>query len=170
MKAIARVYNFILHGMAALSGVAIFAAFLMIVTDVLSRFTNFPPIIWVLTVVEYILLWFTMLAAPYLLRIKGHVFVDAITQFLPANIKCYTGKLVYILGIICCVIYCYYTWLLLSEAFDSGELDMRSFEAPIWTLILPMPLCFAMCTVEFIRYLIGIDDMYSQDLAERENV
>ena len=55
-------------------------------------------------------------------------------------------------------------------ALQSGEIDMRSMEIPIWILFVPMPLCFFMLTIEFIRYLIGIDDMYSQDLVERETV
>ncbi|MEK9692975.1 MAG: TRAP transporter small permease subunit [Rhodospirillaceae bacterium] len=170
MNFVAQIYNKILFGMAALSGVVIFAAFLMIVTEVLSRFTPMPPLIWVLTSVEYILLWYTMLAAPYLVRIKGHVFVDAVTQFLPPKVKYVTAKIVYVLCIICCAIYCTQCWNLFSEAFATGELDTRSFEAPVWILLLPMPLCFGMCAIEFIRYLIGIDDMYSQDLLERENV
>ena len=170
MLVVKRAYNALLFSMAYLSGVAIFAAFLMIVTDVLSRFTDLPPLLWVLTAVEYILLWFTMLAAPYLLRIKGHVFVDAVQQFLPARVKFITAKIVYALGIFCCVIYTYYSGLLLAEALETGELDMRSFEAPLWSLLLPMPLCFAMCAVEFCRYLIGIDDMYSQTITERESV
>ena len=47
---------------------------------------------------------------------------------------------------------------------------MRSFEIPIWILFLPMPICFFMCAIEFLRFLIGIDDMYSQALVDRDNV
>ncbi len=156
--------------MASLAGVAIFSAFVMIVVDVLMRITGLEPFIFILTTVEYILLWFTMLAAPYLLRIKGHVFIDAVTQFLPPKVKTAVAKLVYLLGIIACYIYGYHLVILLVESIQSGELDMRSFEIPIWILFLPMPLCFFMCAIEFVRYLIGIDDMYSQSIQERENV
>ncbi|MGB0575750.1 MAG: TRAP transporter small permease [Alphaproteobacteria bacterium] len=170
MNIIINAYNKLLHGMAGLAGIAIFAAFVMIVVDVLMRITGLEPFIFILTTVEYILLWFTMLAAPYLLRIKGHVFIDAVTQFLPPVIKTAVAKLVYVLCIIGCCIYGYHLVILLQESLISGELDMRSFEIPIWILFVPMPFCFFMCAIEFCRFLVGIDDMYSQSIQERENV
>ena len=170
MNVIFKAYNQVLHGMAGLAGIAIFAAFVMIVVDVLMRITGLEPFIFILTTVEYILLWFTMLAAPYLLRIKAHVFIDAVTQFMPPSIKKAVAKLVYVLCIIACCIYGYHLVILLVESIQSGELDMRSFEIPIWILFVPMPLCFFMCAIEFIRYLVGIDDMYSQSIQERDNV
>ena len=115
MNVIFKAYNQVLHGMAGLAGIAIFAAFVMIVVDVLMRITGLEPFIFILTTVEYILLWFTMLAAPYLLRIKAHVFIDAVTQFMPPTIKKAIAKLVYVLCIIACCIYGYHLVILLVE-------------------------------------------------------
>ena len=170
MSALAKMYNYVLYGMAYCSGVTIFVAVALIVLDVFMRITGFDPFIFILTTVEYILLYFTMLAAPWLVRIKGHVFIDAVTQFMPSAVKKVIAKLVYLACIIASSIYCFHLMILLTEALQSGELDMRSYEIPIWILFVPMPLCFFMCAMEFIRYLIGIDDMYSTALAERENV
>jgi hypothetical protein len=33
-----------------------------------------------------------------------------------------------------------------------------------------MPVCFFFVAIEFARYLIGIDDMYSHSVEEREGV
>lgn len=170
MSGLVKLYNYVLYGMAYCSGVTIFIAVVLIVIDVGMRITGFHPFVFILTAVEYILLWFTMLAAPWLLRIKGHVFIDAVTQFLPAGVKMVIAKLVYTACIIACSIYCYQVSLLFVEAIQSGELDMRSYEIPIWILFVPMPICFFMCAMEFIRYLIGIDDMYSTAIQDRENV
>ena len=170
MGLVARAYYNLLTGMAVLSGIAIFTATALIVIDVFMRVTGLDPWLFILTTVEYILLWFTMLAAPYLVRIKGHVFIDAVTQFFPPTIKKVVAKVVYLACVIASLIYCYNLYILLAEAIESGEIDMRSFEIPIWILFLPMPLCFLLCAIEFGRYLIGIDDMYTQTLAEREGV
>ena len=170
MKKISAFYDQLLHGLARLSGILIFFAFVMIVVDVLMRITGLEPFIFIMTTFEYILLWFTMLAAPYLLRIKGHVFIDAVTQFLPSLLKKIVAKIVYLLCIIGCCIYGYHLLGLLVEAIQSGELDMRSYEVPIWLLFVPMPLCFFLCVIEFMRFLFGVDDMYSQSIQERENV
>jgi TRAP-type C4-dicarboxylate transport system permease small subunit len=156
--------------MAYGSGITIFIAVVLIVIDVGMRILELDPLVFILTTVEYILLYFTMLAAPWLVRIKGHVFIDAVTQFMPPAVKRVIAKLVYLACIIASSIYCYQLIILLTEAIQSGELDMRSYEIPIWILFVPMPLCFFMCSIEFIRYLIGIDDMYSTAIVDRENV
>lgn len=170
MSGLVRIYNYVLYGMAYCSGITMFVAVVLIVVDVFMRITGMEPFIFVLTTVEYILLYFTMLAAPWLVRIKGHVFIDAVTQFMPPGVKKVVAKLVYVACIIASSIYCYQLIILLKEAIQSGELDMRTFEIPIWILFLPMPLCFFMCAMEFLRYLIGIDDMYSTAVEEREGV
>jgi len=170
VSGLVKLYNYVLYGMAYCSGVTIFVAVALIVMDVAMRITGLDPFVFVLTTVEYILLYFTMLAAPWLVRIKGHVFIDAVTQFMPPGIKKVIAKLVYLACIIASSLYCYQLVLLLLEAIESGELDMRSYEIPIWILFVPMPLCFFMCSIEFIRYLIGIDDMYSTAIEERESV
>ena len=105
MKAIVRSYNFVLNAMAVLSGILIFLCFVMIVVDVTMRIVGLNPPLFTLSVVEYILLWFTMLAAPWLVRIKGHVFIDAVTQFLPAAIKTVVAKIVYSICIVTATIY-----------------------------------------------------------------
>ena len=170
MSGLVKLYNYVLFGMAYCSGVTIFMAVCLIVVDVGMRITGLDPFVFVLTTVEYILLYFTMLAAPWLLRIKRHVFIDAVTQFMPPTVKKVIAKLVYSACIIACSIYCWQLIILLVEAIQSGELDMRSYEIPIWILFVPMPLCFFMCIIEFFRYLIGIDDMYSTAVEERESV
>ena len=170
MSVLVKGYNYLLHGMAICAGIVISVATLLIIIDVLMRITMMDPLLFILTTVEYSLLYFTMLAAPWLLRIKGHVFIDAVTQFMPPTVKKVIAKLVYLACIIACSIYCWQLINLLVEAIQSGELDMRSYEIPIWILFVPMPLCFFMCAMEFIRYLIGIDDMYSKAVVERESV
>ena len=170
MSLLVNLYNRLLFGMAYCSGVTIFIAVALIVMDVGMRVSGLDPFVFVLTTVEYILLYFTMLAAPWLVRIKGHVFIDAVTQFMPPAVKKVIAKLVYLACIIASSIYCYQLIQLLTEAIQSGELDMRSYEIPIWILFVPMPLCFFMCAMEFMRYLIGIDDMYTTALEDREGV
>ncbi len=170
VNGLVKIYNYVLHGMAVCSGITIVTAVVLIIIDVLMRITGLDPLLFILTTVEYILLYFTMLAAPYLVRIKGHVFIDAVTQFFPPVIKKIVAKIVYLACIVASAIYGYHLIVLFVEAIQSGEIDMRSFEIPIWILVAPMPLCFFMCVMEFGRFLIGIDDMYELTIVERDTV
>ena len=170
MGALARGYDFILKGMAVVAGILIFSSFVMIVVDVTMRITGLKPPLYTIAVVEYILLWFAMLAAPWLVRIKGHVFIDAVTQFLPGAIKKAVAKTVYSICIVSSSIYCYHAAGLVHLAWTEEMIDVRSIDMPQWILFGPMPVCFFFVALEFIRYLIGIDDMYTQTVAEREGV
>ena len=167
MKSIVKAYNYILNAMAVIAGILIFAAFVMIVVDVLMRITGLKPPLFTIAVVEYILLWFTMMAAPWLVRQKGHVFIDAVTQFLPPVVKRAVAKLVYLICIISSTIYFIHTGGLFVSALQSGIIDVRSVDMPQWVLYAPMPVCFFFVVMEFGRFLIGIDDMYSDSIEAR---
>ena len=170
MQSIFKGYNAILNGMAVLAGILIFLSFVMIVVDVTMRIVGFIPPAFTISVVEYILLWFTMLAAPWLVRIKGHVFLDAVTQFMPAAVKKVIAKVVYAICTVAASIYCVHAAGLVMVAWQDSMVDVRSVDMPLWTLYFPMPICLLFVAIEFARYLIGIDDMYTQKIEERGGV
>jgi len=165
-----KAYNFLIKGLAVCSGIIIFIAFLMIVFDVLVRILGFSPPAYTIAVVEYFLLYFTMFAAPWLVRVKGHVFIDAITQFLPHKVKWVVAKIAYLVCICSSLTFCIISAKLLIAAIESGNLDVRGVDMILWTLYAPMPLGFLLVAIEFGRYLIGIDDMYGDRSDLRESM
>ena len=167
---IIKAYNFVMNGMAVCSGIVIFSAFVLIVTDVTIRILGFSPPAFTIAVVEYILLYFTVLAAPWLVRQKGHVYIDAVTQFLPPKAKKAVAKLVYLICICSASVFSYFSTGLLINAYQSDMVDIRGVDMPQWALYAPMPLGFAFVAVEFARYLIGIDDMYVSRTEVRETM
>ena len=170
MQVIARAYDWLINTMRVLAGVVIFAVFILIVSDVLIRLAGLQPWIYSTIIVEYSLLWFAMLAAPYLTRIKGHVFIDAVTAMLSVRLRWYVEKLAYIICITASVVFAWYSWDLLIEAITDGLIDVRAEEIPLWYLLAPMPCCFVLVTVEFLRYLLGFDTMYGDRTDVRDNV
>jgi C4-dicarboxylate transporter, DctQ subunit len=146
--------------MKHLSGAVIFGVFVVIVVDVLVRTAGFRPWQASSVLVEYGLLWFTMLAAPWLARHKGHVFVDAITQLLPSAIQRMLAKFVYLSCTVACLVVFYYSLRLLGGAIAKGEIDIRAVDMPLWLLIVPIPVCFLLVAIEFLRFLLGFDSMY----------
>jgi TRAP-type C4-dicarboxylate transport system permease small subunit len=162
MNRIAALYLQFLVLLKALSGVVIFAVFLLIVTDVLVRTAGFKPWQASSVLVEYGLLWFTMLAAPWLARHKAHVFIDAITQLLPAAVQQVLAKFVYLACVIASLVVCYYSLRLVITAIAEDQIDIRAVDMPLWSLIAPIPLCFLLVAIEFLRFLLGYDSMYGR--------
>lgn len=170
MARIAAAYAGLLNFLRALGGVVIFCVFLLIVTDVFIRLVGIAPWLYSSILVEYGLLWFTMLAAPYLVRAKGHVFIDAITQLLPASIQRVLAKLVYLICASVSVVFSWYSLRLLLDAIANSTIDTRAVDMPLWTLLLPIPFCFFLVAIEFVRYLAGFDTMYGDRSEVRDTV
>jgi len=153
-----------------ISGMIVLAIFVLIALDVILPLVGIQPWDGTLGVVEYGLLWFTILAAPWLARIKGHVFIDAVAEMLPPGAKKVTSKIAYLVAITGSLMLAYFSWLLMVEAFIDENIDERSIELMLWWLYAPMPICFALVAIEFIRYLIGIDDMYGSRTDVKEGM
>jgi TRAP-type C4-dicarboxylate transport system permease small subunit len=157
---IAAVYLQFIVLLKYLSGVVIVAVFVLIVSDVLIRTVGLKPWLYSSVLVEYGLLWFTMLAAPWLARNKAHVFIDAITQLLPAAAQRVLAKFVYLVCVCICLTIAYFSLRLLLDAIAHEEIDTRAADMPMWSLLAPIPLCFLLVAIEFLRFLLGFDSMY----------
>lgn len=169
MQPIYKTYNHVINGLAVGAGAAVSVAFFLIIIDVMMRLVGLNPPAFTIAIVEYILLYFTMFAAPWLVRVKGHVFIDAVTQMLPRGAQVVLGKIVYFLSICSALVLCYVSILLLIDAIATSDLDIRGIYIPKWVLLAPMPPCFLLVAVEFLRYLIGVDDMYGSRTDVRDS-
>jgi len=157
------------------SGLVIFGVFVLIVVDVgltIVAKWGWGIVPWDRThgFVEYGLLWFTMLAAPWLARVKGHVFIDAVTQLLSAEVRRFTSKFAYLVVLAGCITITYFSAELTIEAYVGEYLDDRGADFIQWTLYLPMPIGFGLVAVEFLRYLLGFDDMYGDRTDVKEGM
>jgi C4-dicarboxylate transporter DctQ subunit len=163
-------HDWLIHTFKFIAGLIVLAIFVLITLDVLLPLVGIQPWDGTLGVVEYGLLWFTILAAPWLARIKGHVFIDAVAVMLPPAVKKVTSKTAYLVAITGSLMLAYYSWLLLVESYVDENIDERSIELMLWWIYAPMPICFALVAIEFIRYLIGIDDMYGSRTDVKEGM
>lgn len=165
MKALDNFMGRLVAIMAGVGCAIVVCIFTMIVIDVTMRTVGFTPPSFTLTIVEYALLYFTMCAAPYLVRNKGHVFIEAFISILPIPVRRGLEKIVYVVCILGAVLFAYLSFQLLVEALESGQMDVRGIDMPYWTLFIPMPLGFALVAYEFGRFLVGVDTMYNYDLS-----
>lgn len=170
MQALVKAHDWLINALKVISGVIVIAIFILIVMDVLLPLIEVQPWEGTLGVVEYGLLWFTVLAAPWLARIKGHVFIDAVAELLPPVVKKFTSKISYLIAIVGSLMLAYYSSELLIEAYVDDNVDERSIELMLWWIYAPMPLSFFLVAIEFIRYLVGIDDMYGSRTDVKEGM
>ena len=120
--------------------------------------------------VEYALLYMTMFAAPYLVRQKGHVFVDALTSRLPRSVERICAKFAYLLSIVVSLVFAWFAVELFVQSIQMNLYDERGIDMPMWSLYLPIPIGFVFVALEFTRYLIGKDTMYTDRTKPRDSV
>ena len=140
--------------------------FSMIVIDVSIRMLGVTPPLFTSSIVEYGLLYIAMFSAPWLVRQKGHVAIEALVAILPRKIREALAKLVYL---VCATVSMYFAFLsvqLFVEAWISGNLDIRGIDLPYWTQFLPMPFGYGLASLEFLMFFAGLRHYYTYDLGE----
>ena len=161
MKKIATAYNRFIAGLAGLGGVLLAAVFVGVILDVSLRTAGFKPLQWYSAFTEYSLLFVTMLAAPWLVRSKGHVAVESLTMAMPPGLRRLVAKLAYLMCILLSLMFVWYGMGKMVGTFLTGEIDIRSIDMPRWLLYASFTLGFALIAIEFLRYLLGFDSYYA---------
>jgi TRAP-type C4-dicarboxylate transport system permease small subunit len=138
----------------------------MIVVDVSMRTLGANPPLWTSSVVEYALLYVTMLPAAWLVRERGHVAIEALVAALPRVLQTLLAYFVYLVCTVVSLLCAWFSWGLLVEALESGALDVRGVDMPTWLQYLPMFVGFTLVGLEFLMFLLGQRRYYSYDLGE----
>ncbi len=160
MKLLFDLQRWVVSALAVLSAVLLALFTVGICLDVIVRTSGFKPLPYTATLVEYGLFYVTFLSAPWLLRDKGHVYVDMVIRTLSPRTRHINEMLVYVLGMVTCLILAYAAADLTIDSFIRKDLDTRDFDMPRWMLFLPVSLSFFLLAMEFLTFLSGRDSMY----------
>ena len=162
------IYEQLLFSLFALGAVILAAVTLLILYDVSARLIGLPTFPHTLATTEYGLYYLTLLGAPWLVRIKRHIYLQLLTALAPPALRPLLARLSYLLCVIVCAVICWYAAQVTIETWLRGDEEVRSFDMPRWLIFAVMPVSFALLTIEFGRYLLGFDDMYDAEIAIRE--
>jgi TRAP-type C4-dicarboxylate transport system permease small subunit len=154
-------YLRLLELLAVVAGVLLAAMVVAIVLDVVVRNLGLQPPAHTLTVTEYGLLYVTMLGAPWLVREKGHVYIELLTAAVSPRTRFWLTRVVYALCVLTCAVIFWFSLDVTIAHYQRDVIDVRSFDMPRWLLTASMPLSFGLMAIEFGRYLIGLDSMHT---------
>ena len=87
MEAFDKALERVVTALAYLASAIIPCIFTMIVIDVSIRTLGVTPPLFTSSVVEYGLLYVAMFSAPWLVREKGHVAIEALISILPSSVQ-----------------------------------------------------------------------------------
>jgi C4-dicarboxylate transporter, DctQ subunit len=168
MRALSRIYDVLLYGMALIAAGMLVWLMLSVVTSVLMRNAGLQPWAWLFTSAEYAILYMTMLGAPWLVREKGHVHIELVTAALPPRLRRVVSRLVAALCVAVSVILAWKGGDLFLTNIERGDYDVRAYYFPRWILTISFPLAFTLMAAEFARFVFGTDLMHSGEAGIHE--
>ena len=154
MKWVARCYDGVLHGMAVFAGVLMAAMMVTICVDVVLRNLGYQSSAHLFTFTEYALLLIPCLGAPWMVREKGHIFVEIVLMYLNRENRALMVRLIGILCVLVCAVLAWYGGEVTVKSFIRNDMDVRSFDMPRWILVAFIPLSFGMMAMEFLRFMV----------------
>ena len=137
-----------LQGLAACAAVLLGVSALAITLDVVGRNVGLGTLPWILEVSEYVLPLATFLVAPWLLYRNEHVRLDMLLNVWPR-----LGHITNVVGLAVSVVLVLYGVRTILNSANQGAMIFKSVVFPEWWLYVPVPLCFALLTIEFVRRL-----------------
>ena len=153
MKAVAKLHDGLVYGMAFIAAFLMAAMMVVITLDVILRNLGYQSSAHFFTFTEYALLIVPCLGAPWLAREKGHIYVEILLNSLPARGK---RAMMLAIGLFCiavCLVIAWYGFEVTWRDFVQNEKDVRSMDWPRWMIVGFIPLSFFMMAIEFARFL-----------------
>lgn len=160
MRYVAKGYEALLYGMALLAGVLMVAMMAMIVADVALRNLGYQSSAHFFTFTEYFLLLIPLLGAPWLVREKGHIYIELLISALGPRARRALVWVILLLSLAVCAVLAWYGGAITLQNYLENEKDVRSFDMPRWMLLVFMPLAFGMMALEFARLLVRRESPY----------
>ncbi|HSD52843.1 MAG TPA: TRAP transporter small permease [Burkholderiales bacterium] len=150
-----RVYRGLLHACAVIASLLLGITALLVTGDVVARNLGLGTLPWILEASEYVLPLATFLVAPWLLARNEHVRLDVLLTASPTRLARALGRAGDLLGLAVCTVFVVYGARAIASSAQQGSLVIKSIVFPEWWLYAPVPVCFALLAVEFVRRILG---------------
>lgn len=154
MKYSARVgsiFDGILNVFAFLSALLLAFIMLSICLEVIMRYFLNRPLVWVIEMAEYALLYITFLGTAWLLRREGHVTVDILLVRLSPKNQAALGFLSSIIGIIISLILIWYGSEVAWDHYVRGVFKPTVLQFPTAPILAIIPTGSLILAMQFIR-------------------
>ncbi|MCE8537004.1 TRAP transporter small permease subunit [Ruegeria pomeroyi] len=156
--------------LAILAGIYLVGIMFGIVISAMARTLNLSGS-WsshIFTFTEFGLLYIVMAASPWLVRHRGHVFIELLSAALPRRMQRSYSRVISALCVVICLTLVWYTWGATARAWRFGDAEMRSLDMPKYLLLGAMPIGFGLMAAQFLRFVFGPVTMHTGEAGVHE--
>ncbi len=163
MRTLARLYLGLLWSLGGMAALILPLMVLAVIYDVVLRDLGLPTASWPDQMVEYAILYLTVLAAPLLTRQHGLVFIGSLRGAVPVAVRRVMDRVAAATCLTVCGFMSVYLALFTWRLAIAGTPDAKGFDMPRWLVIAPVALSFSLMTIEFARFTFGRETLYRGD-------
>jgi C4-dicarboxylate transporter, DctQ subunit len=128
------------------------------------RYFGFSYAALTTTFIEYGFIYILFLGSPWMVRNRGHVFIEMLTAAVSPGVRDVLSRFIALAATIVCLIWAWYTWRLFLERID----DVMAFDElraqqdiRLWVSTVAFPIGFFLMGVEFTRFIFAKDTMHT---------
>lgn len=151
MRTFWRLWDLLLDGMVAISGVLVGLIMLGVCIDVGLRNLGDHGIPWVFDFVEYSILVITMGMAAHVLRIDRHVEVDFVVMYMPASVVRVMKAAAMLMVMVVAGILSWYALSATVQSFEHESVIFRYVLIPEWLPFAAISIMFGTLSIEAMR-------------------
>ena len=153
-----RLHGRILEFFCALFGVVLGVLILLMCVDIAIRDLKLGSLPWLIEVTEYAMYGGTFLAAPWVLRQGSHVRVDILLTSIGKGAARALDTVLDLVGLGICLVLVIYGIDAVLNAYKGNMVQYKTWNAPEWILLLPIPTGGALLSIEFVLRIFRIGE------------
>jgi TRAP-type C4-dicarboxylate transport system permease small subunit len=153
-----RLHGRLLEFFCTLFGLALGAIILLMCVDIAIRDLRLGSLPWLIEVTEYAMYGGTFLAAPWVLRQGSHVRVDIVLTSIGQRGARVLDTILDLIGLGICAVLLIYGIDSVLNAYKGNMIQYKTWNAPEWILLLPIPIGAGLLCVEFVLRIFRIGD------------
>jgi len=151
MGRLLRIVDKVAERSAVVAGFLVGAMMIVISYEIIARYFFVRPTTWAYDVTEYLIVYATFMAAPWLLKNKSHVTVTIVTDHLFSSARLVLEVVTSVLGLTVSLVVCVEGAIEVWELFRDGVWVMRPFSIPKCITRLPIPFGGLLLAIYFIE-------------------
>lgn len=163
LKAIDRLWGYLLWLLMAIASIYVGAILVLIVYVTLFRSAGWSYSPFANVAIEYGFIYILFLGSPWLVRQRGHIYIELLTAAIPERARVYLSRGIVAAGALICFVWTWYTWGLFMERWnDNMSFDelRAQFNIRLWLSTIPFPIGFFLMGLEFLRFVFTAEPMH----------
>ncbi len=163
-------YRRFLWLMMAIAAIYIGLMMVAIVYSTLFFYFGWAYSPYTFTFIEYGFIYSLMLGSPWLVRQRGHVYIEILTAAVPDRVRNALSRFVALLCAFVCFVLAWYFGVLALDDYSTNKYDELRAQLDIqrWIVTAVLPLGFGLMGVEFLRFVFSREPMHTGEAGVHE--